>query len=142
MSTPLTDRIEALTAQANAKTGASDTTLTDAVGTLIAGFGGGGTDIVVVDDTVNLSPELANMFFDLVNGEIGKIYAVNLKQAKTEVVHQQALAMIFAKYDASSNCIGGMIRYNSFGTRYQGLPVTTTYNARVTIGDIYTAYAL
>ena len=39
MSTPLTDRIEALTAQANAKTGASDTTLTDAVGTLIAGYG-------------------------------------------------------------------------------------------------------
>ena len=42
MSTPLTDRIEALTAQANAKTGASDTTLTDAVETLIAGFGSGG----------------------------------------------------------------------------------------------------
>ena len=41
MSTPLTDRIETLTASANAVTGASDTTLTDAVGTLIAGFGGG-----------------------------------------------------------------------------------------------------
>ena len=40
MSTPLTDRIEALTAQANAVTGASDTTLADAVGTLIAGYGG------------------------------------------------------------------------------------------------------
>jgi len=40
MSTPLTDRITGLTAQANAVTGASDTTLTDAVGTLIAGFGG------------------------------------------------------------------------------------------------------
>ena len=39
MSTPLTDRITALTSQANATTGASDTTLTDAVGTLIAGFG-------------------------------------------------------------------------------------------------------
>ena len=41
MSTPLTDRITGLTAQANAVTGASDTTLTDAVGALIAGFGGG-----------------------------------------------------------------------------------------------------
>ena len=39
MSTPLTDRIEALTASANATTGASDTTLTDAVGRLIAGYG-------------------------------------------------------------------------------------------------------
>ena len=39
MSTPLTDRINALTIQANAVTGASDTTLTDAVGRLIKGFG-------------------------------------------------------------------------------------------------------
>lgn len=39
MSTPLTDRITALTGQANATTGASDTTLTDAVGTLISGYG-------------------------------------------------------------------------------------------------------
>ena len=39
MSTPLTDRINALTAQANAKTGASDSTLTDAVGRLIGGYG-------------------------------------------------------------------------------------------------------
>lgn len=38
MSTPLTDRIAALTSQANATTGASDTTLTDAVGTLISGY--------------------------------------------------------------------------------------------------------
>lgn len=39
MSTPLTDRITGLTTQANAVTGASDTTLTDAVGTLISGYG-------------------------------------------------------------------------------------------------------
>lgn len=39
MSTPLTDRITALTSQANAVTGASDTTLADAVGTLISGYG-------------------------------------------------------------------------------------------------------
>lgn len=38
MSTPLTDRINALTASANATTGASDTTLTDAVGRLIDGY--------------------------------------------------------------------------------------------------------
>lgn len=142
MSTPLTDRITALTASANAKTGASDTTLTDAVGRLIAGFGGGGSDIVVVDDTANLSPEIANMFFNLIGGETGKIYAVILKQAASEVVHQQALAMVLAKYDSSANCIGGMIRYNSSGTRYQGLPVTTTYNARVSVGDIYTFFSL
>lgn len=38
MSTPLTDRITALKVSANAVTGASDTTLTDAVGRLIDGY--------------------------------------------------------------------------------------------------------
>jgi len=41
-NTPLTDAINALTTYANETTGASDTTLSDAVGTLIAGYGGGG----------------------------------------------------------------------------------------------------
>lgn len=41
-NTPLTDAIEALTRYANETTGASDTTLSDAVGTLVAGYGGGG----------------------------------------------------------------------------------------------------
>lgn len=41
-TTPLTDAIEALTRYANETTGASDTTLSDAVGTLVAGYGQGG----------------------------------------------------------------------------------------------------
>ena len=41
MSTPLTDSINALTAYANETTGASDTTLSDAVGRLCDGYGGG-----------------------------------------------------------------------------------------------------
>jgi hypothetical protein len=52
MSTPLTDSINALTAYANETTGASDTTLSDAVGRLCDGYGGGselypvGTDLI------------------------------------------------------------------------------------------------
>lgn len=42
-TTPLTDAINALTTYANETTGASDTTLSDAVGTLVAGYGGGGS---------------------------------------------------------------------------------------------------
>lgn len=42
MSTPLTDRINALTAYSNNKTGASDTTLSDAVTRLVNGYGSGG----------------------------------------------------------------------------------------------------
>ena len=41
-TTPLTDAINALTQYANETTGASDTTLSAAVGTLVAGYGGGG----------------------------------------------------------------------------------------------------
>ena len=41
-TTPLTDGINALTAYANEVTGASDTTLSDAVETLASGYGGGG----------------------------------------------------------------------------------------------------
>lgn len=42
-TTPLTDAINALTTYSNTVTGASDTTLSDAVATLAAGYGGGGS---------------------------------------------------------------------------------------------------
>lgn len=42
MAQPLTDAINALTTYANGVTGASDTTLSDAVRTLADGYGGGG----------------------------------------------------------------------------------------------------
>lgn len=42
MATPLTDAINALTRYANETTGASDTNLSDAVGTLVSGYGQGG----------------------------------------------------------------------------------------------------
>lgn len=42
MSQPLTDAINALTTYANSVTGASDTTLSDAVDSLVAGYGRGG----------------------------------------------------------------------------------------------------
>ena len=49
MSTPLTDSINALTAYANEVTGASDTTLSDAVGRLCEGYGGGNDDFEVIE---------------------------------------------------------------------------------------------
>ena len=50
MSKPLTDAINALTTYANTVTGASDTTLSEAVATLASGYGGGGFS---VDDIVS-----------------------------------------------------------------------------------------
>ena len=46
MSTPLTDAINALTTYANETTGASDTTLSDAVESLVAGYGGSGLSLL------------------------------------------------------------------------------------------------
>lgn len=48
MATPLTDAINALTAYANEVTGASDTTLSDAVYSLAEGYGQGGASNVVI----------------------------------------------------------------------------------------------
>ena len=54
MPTPLTDAINALTRYANETTGASDTTLSDAVATLVEGYGqGGGSDrwVTIIDNS-------------------------------------------------------------------------------------------
>jgi len=53
MPTPLTDAIEALTRYANETTGASDTTLSEAVNTLVEGYGQGG-------DPYELARQIAN----------------------------------------------------------------------------------
>lgn len=55
MATPLTDAINALTTYANTVTGASDTTLSDAVGTLAAGYGGGGGGVTAATGTFTLA---------------------------------------------------------------------------------------
>ena len=53
MSTPLTDSINALTTYANEVTGASDTTLSDAVHTLASGYGRGGSTVSAPRKDVN-----------------------------------------------------------------------------------------
>lgn len=62
-ATPLTDAINALTRYANETTGASDTNLSDAVGTLISRYGGGSG--IGLQTTV---PNILNMFYALENG--------------------------------------------------------------------------
>ena len=69
-TTPLTDAINALTTYSNTVTGASDTTLSDAVATLAVGYGGGGVDFmgkaheyeVTGDGTASLSVSFGATF--------------------------------------------------------------------------------
>ena len=64
-NTPLTDAINALTRYANETTGASDTTLSDAVGTLVAGYGGGGGRLPSDYQEVAYVGVWNNCYFDL-----------------------------------------------------------------------------
>ena len=57
--TPLTNAINALTTYSNTVTGASDTTLSEAVATLASGYGGGGSSPVTVIDTITVSAQRA-----------------------------------------------------------------------------------
>lgn len=58
MATPLTDSINALTTYANEVTGASDTTLSDAVHTLASGYGqGGGSGLEYEEGTYSPSTD-------------------------------------------------------------------------------------
>lgn len=57
MATPLTDSINALTRYANETTGASDTTLSDAVESLVAGYGQGGSSYFEVIDRFSFAED-------------------------------------------------------------------------------------
>lgn len=63
MAKVLTPKIEALTAYANGITGKSDTTLSDAVASLAAGYGGGGTvyPFLVSYERVDVTEDLTSM---------------------------------------------------------------------------------
>lgn len=61
-TTPLTDAINALTTYSNTVTGASDTTLSDAVATLAAGYGGGSSlEDSIIDGTIGGTYENSNV---------------------------------------------------------------------------------
>ena len=76
-TTPLTDAINALTQYANETTGASDTTLSDAVGTLVAGYGGGGSSAwqLLHDSTTTEDGNLQIALTNISVKEV-KIYAI------------------------------------------------------------------
>lgn len=69
-NTPLTDAINALTQYANETTGASDTNLSDAVGTLVAGYGGGGSigGLANMVDVSDSAYEIGYMLSAMKNG--------------------------------------------------------------------------
>lgn len=96
MSTPLTDRINALTAYSNQKTGASDTTLSDAVTRLVTGYGSGGgyegLEYVYDDTGQNISEliwhgsnEIVNSCFQGLFSAVNKNIPISFSESPTIV---------------------------------------------------------
>ena len=119
MSTPLTDRITALTSQANAATGASDTTLSDAVGTLIAGFGKPElwktvtlTETYAVQDVTTLGFWMS--FLEIPQQDVldGCVYFVRFI-GNSAVRNYAVLFVIYAPNDAKTDLYSVCLRRNS-----------------------------
>lgn len=146
MSTPLTDRINALTAYSNQKTGASDTTLSDAVARLVDGYGGGSIEqgIVFTELNNNDRPISADIYGDVPSYTFGQnsststlgsyLTNVTFKGNTTKIgggAFQKAVALEELIIPDSVNTIGsqivrgctGMVRYihenasNFYGVR-------------------------
>lgn len=137
MSTPLTDSINALTAYANETTGASDTTLSDAVGRLCEGYGGSdGRDVVVtktVDSVYQFAMQILNDF------ESSARYAVCLKTASNPTLNNIIYGLCVYK-NPTSVLVGAGLRYRN--GIYSSVAVAANYDAATTIGDIYTVYRI
>lgn len=100
MSTPLTDGINALTAYANEVTGASDTTLSDAVETLVAGYGGDSTELYpVCTDIVGryLGRNWSNGEGFFVHGTVTSTG----EMTQTDVDSDKGLCMVYIPIDPS-----------------------------------------
>lgn len=132
---PLVEGLTALTTYANEVTGASDTTLSDAVGRLCEGYGGSDGKDVVITETVTSTSQLAQQI--LKGFEPSASYDLCLKTASNPTLNNIICGLYVYKYSESS-FIGGGLRYRngSYGSVY----VTTSYDAATTIGDIYTVY--
>ena len=120
MSTPLTDGINALTQYANETTGKQDATLSDAVGSLVEGYGGGSVDVPIEEITIKTSTSgnartaLTAFQSDfpqwdgtkkaliLIGGSYQAYKCLFLKGDVT-LENAQSLGNIFVRYDSTDN---------------------------------------
>ena len=133
-TTPLTDAIQALTTYANETTGASDTTLSAAVGTLVAGYGGGGS----VEHFMEPNASFGTMTVDENN-------ALPVKTALT-AISRNTLVIAFCSTATNYKILLLWKRANgnvSVATGFSGdygnasFNQSTWSNSNLTIGDTY-----
>ena len=136
MATPLTDAINALTAYANETTGAGDTNLSDAVGTLVDGYGGRGGggvsllgEVTIQSNVREYNLDLSayqnyNFFFVYLDAELTApdwlYYVKNGTSASggnydsSATVHRGICAFQFNPVIANTNVCNGVSSRNSF----------------------------
>lgn len=119
MSTPLTDGINALTAYANETTGASDTTLSDAVGRLCEGYGESDTlwKTIVLEEYYDKNG-LANLMIlcgiseqSVLDGGIYFVECLN-NSDNSNYMFKCAIIKVFEGYEGEANAI--VIRRNGY----------------------------
>ena len=131
--TPLTDSIEALTTYANQTTGASDTNLSDAVYTLVQGYGGGGESPFIIEEVLVGENNVTNMaqaheyFFQ----EAAIENYLLLKDAPD--TYNQLVNMI--DFSNGSNVNGAAGRYRNGGIAYSA--VLSSYDGVLVAGTTY-----
>lgn len=148
-TTPLTDAINALTTYANETTGASDTNLSDAVGTLVSGYGGGGGgaisllgEVTIQSDTREYNLDLSayqnyNIFFVYLDVELTAsdwlYYFKNGSSASggsydfQSLVHQGICAFQFNPVVASTSLCSGNTNGAGFNLAGSGVAMTNLY---------------
>lgn len=100
MAQPLTDAINALTRYANETTGADDQTLSEAVGTLVAGYGQGGGD-------------MWQTLYDATTEADG-----NLQVAVTNISVHEIKVVIIEPYSYTSSAVVYIVPNNPNGTHW------------------------
>ena len=146
MATPLTDAINALTTYANETTGASDTNLSDAVGTLVDGYGGGGGvsllgEVTIQSNVREYNLDLSayqnyNFFFVYLDAELTApdwlYYVRNGTSASggnydsLATVHKGICAFQFNPVVANTNVCNGILNDKLFNTS-KGNAITNLY---------------
>lgn len=132
MSQPLTDAINALTTYANSITGASDTTLSDAVDTLVDGYGGGGGSGVITGSFTPSANESTHTFSvgsvptgGLVVYAVGTVTGQSVKAFFMQTADYANLRSIVVWTSNSGGSLGapttGAITFSGSGDKYYTL---------------------
>lgn len=129
MSTPLTDSINALTTYANGVTGASDTTLSDAVRTLASGYGQG-------DSGSGLAGKNVIFFGDSISYGEG-----NNGHSYVDIIDEMGICASLVKEAHTSSCVGPYQVYQD-GAGYDLIAMIEVQRTNIANADIvFCAYS-